>query len=841
MAYEVTATRRRPQAFDALAGQEFVAETLKNTIESKKIAHAYLFSGPRGCGKTSTARILAKALNCGNGPSATPCGKCSHCIEISKGISPDVIEIDGASNTSVNDVRQIKEEVLFPPQSSRYKIYIIDEVHMLSTSAFNALLKTIEEPPEYAVFIFATTELQKVPATIKSRCQQFNFRLVPIDTVEKLLADAAAEIGIKADEEALYWVARESTGSVRDAYTLFDQVAAFSGDHITFEKIRDKLGLVGVDSLNVIFEDCASGRSREALLKLDEFLQNGISIEQFIANSTDYLRSILLIKNGITKESLLGQSHERFSMTVLNSWNPIQIERAISIFLQLYKDIRFSLSPRYELELAVSRLSWLSEYVSPVEVKVAIDQARNILLGSQAAMQQSSRPAQGAQNGANLAFLMNPTAWQQNPTPRTQAVPPQPLKPSKPLPVLDALKNLPEYRNATSVTENAASAPNPSPENPDQPAPNPIPPANQNFAQQTNQFPPASQNSAQPTNSVPSASQNFAQPTNSVPPASQNFAQPQNPIPPASQNFAQPQNPIPPASQNFAQQTNSVPPASQNFAQPTNPVPPANQNFAQQTNQFPPASQNFAQPTNLIPPASQNFAQQTNQFPPASQNFAQPTNQFPPANQNFEQPTNSVPPASQNFAQQTNQFPPVSQNFAQPTNPVQGEWGSAAVAVEIGRGEDFEKIPEDRIQKFVIDALSVRDEILAALFMNTRAWKKSPGKVTFEVGSEFDRVSFASSRNKILDAFGKIFSAPVDFEAVLRKVEVVDLSENAPPAVKLLCETFRGSVVGVTDSAGEQVPAASEPAQNAESARGEEADSGFEEEFAPEDIMPDDD
>ena len=841
MAYEVTATRRRPQAFDALAGQEFVAETLKNTIESKKIAHAYLFSGPRGCGKTSTARILAKALNCGNGPSATPCGKCSHCIEISKGISPDVIEIDGASNTSVNDVRQIKEEVLFPPQSSRYKIYIIDEVHMLSTSAFNALLKTIEEPPEYAVFIFATTELQKVPATIKSRCQQFNFRLVPIDTVEKLLADAAAEIGIKADEEALYWVARESTGSVRDAYTLFDQVAAFSGDHITFEKIRDKLGLVGVDSLNVIFEDCASGRSREALLKLDEFLQNGISIEQFIANSTDYLRSILLIKNGITKESLLGQSHERFSMTVLNSWNPIQIERAISIFLQLYKDIRFSLSPRYELELAVSRLSWLSEYVSPVEVKVAIDQARNILLGSQAAMQQSSRPAQGAQNGANLAFLMNPTAWQQNPTPRTQAVPPQPLKPSKPLPVLDALKNLPEYRNATSVTENAASAPNPSPENPDQPAPNPIPPASQNSAQPQNPIPPASQNFAQPTNPIPPASQNSAQPTNQFPPASQNFAQPTNPVPPASQNFAQPTNPVPPASQNSAQPTNPISPANQNFAQPTNQFPPANQNSAQPQNPVPPASQNFAQPTNPIPPASQNFAQPTNPIPPANQNFAQPQNPIPPASQNFAQPTNPIPPANQNFAQPQNPVPPASQNFAQPTNPVQGEWGSAAAAVEIGRGEDFEKIPEDRIQKFVIDALSVRDEILAALFMNTRAWKKSPGKVTFEVGSEFDRVSFASSRNKILDAFGKIFSAPVDFEAVLRKVEVVDLSENAPPAVKLLCETFRGSVVGVTDSAGEQVPAASEPAQNAESARGEEADSGFEEEFAPEDIMPDDD
>ncbi len=457
MAYEVTATRRRPQAFDALAGQEFVAETLKNTIQSKKIAHAYLFSGPRGCGKTSTARIFAKALNCENGPTATPCGKCQHCLEITQGAALDVIEIDGASNTSVNDVRQIKEEVMYAPQSSRYKIYIIDEVHMLSTSAFNALLKTIEEPPEYVVFIFATTELQKVPATIKSRCQQFNFRLVPIDTVEKLLEDAAKEIGIQADEEALYWVARESTGSVRDAYTLFDQVAAFSGDHITYEKIRDKLGLVGVDRLNVIFDDCVSGRVNDAILKLDEFLQNGISIEQFISNSTDYLRSLLLIKSGIKKESLLGQSADRFAVNVLNGWNPIQMERAISIFLQLYRDIRYSISPRYELELALSRLCWLSEYVSPMEVKRAIDQAKTLLLSTP-----TSVPSAGGNNAAvmsdpkmksqaQLASLMNPTAWKQGVN-SSPTIAPQPLKPKNPLPVLDALKNLPEYQNATSVT-----------------------------------------------------------------------------------------------------------------------------------------------------------------------------------------------------------------------------------------------------------------------------------------------------------------------------------------------------------------------------------------------------
>ena len=387
MAYEVTATRRRPQRFDDLVGQEFVAATLKNAIQSGKIAHAYLFSGPRGCGKTSSARILAKALNCHNGPSATPCEECTACKEITKGSSLDVIEIDGASNTSVNDIRQIKDEVLFPPNSSKYKIYIIDEVHMLSTSAFNALLKTIEEPPEYVIFIFATTELHKVPATIKSRCQQFHFRLGTVEQIKEVLAKASNELGIQADDEALFWIAREATGSFRDAYTLFDQVVAFSDNHITYEKIRDKLGLVGVERLNEIAEFCVDGNSKAALEKLDEITANGVSIEQFVSNYADYLRSLLLIESGITKESLLGQNIERFSKKVTSAWNKVMIERALSLMLQLFRDIRYSVSPRYELELAISRLCWLTSYVSVNEVKVAIEQAKSLLLQGQSVQQ----------------------------------------------------------------------------------------------------------------------------------------------------------------------------------------------------------------------------------------------------------------------------------------------------------------------------------------------------------------------------------------------------------------------------------------------------------------------
>ncbi|MDR1957130.1 MAG: DNA polymerase III subunit gamma/tau [Treponema sp.] len=372
MAYEVTATRRRPKTFDELAGQDFVVATLKNSLEQGHIAHAYLFSGPRGCGKTSAARILARSLNCEQGPTAVPCGVCPICKEISRGASLDIIEIDGASNTGVNDVRQIKDEVLFPPNAGRYKVYIIDEVHMLSNNAFNALLKTIEEPPPYIVFIFATTELHKVPATIKSRCQQFAFRLIPLEMIAGILKATCTDLGIQAEEEALFWIAKESTGSLRDAYTLFDQVASFSDGHIRSALIREKLGLVGLDNLNALAEACADHDRLKVFTLIDDMLNAGVAVEQFIIDLAEYYRSLLFIKAGITRESLLQYSPDRFSAQVLERLHEQQLEHALDLLLSLYRDIRYSIAPRFELEAAVSKLCWLGQWIAPQELRAAI-------------------------------------------------------------------------------------------------------------------------------------------------------------------------------------------------------------------------------------------------------------------------------------------------------------------------------------------------------------------------------------------------------------------------------------------------------------------------------------
>lgn len=377
MSYEVTANRKRPTQFDGLLGQEFVVATLKNSLRTGRIAHAYLFSGPRGVGKTSAARILARSLNCPDGPSADGCPDYEEGEAISRGTALDVIEIDGASNTSVNDVRQIKDEVLFAPQSARYKIYIIDEVHMLSNSAFNALLKTIEEPPPYIVFIFATTEVHKVPATIRSRCQQFHFRLIPMPLVAGALREAAGELGLEADEDALLWISREAGGSLRDAFTLFDQVASFSEGRVTLSNIQEKLGLVGFGQLDELARLLGEQRPAEAIELVDSMLGGGIAIEQITVDFAEYLRTALLVKHGIRKTGVLGRPADQISEEVLESYTAVQLQKGIDMLLELFRNLRYSLNPRFELDLTVSRLSELSAYLSPREMLDEISRVRD--------------------------------------------------------------------------------------------------------------------------------------------------------------------------------------------------------------------------------------------------------------------------------------------------------------------------------------------------------------------------------------------------------------------------------------------------------------------------------
>lgn len=293
MAYVALYRQWRPQDFDALVGQKAVKTTLKNALASGKIAHAYLFSGPRGTGKTSMARILAKALNCEQGPTAEPCGQCGNCQRIVQGTSLDVIEIDAASNTSVDNIRDLREQVAFTPAESRYKVYIIDEVHMLSTGAFNALLKTLEEPPAHAVFILATTDPQKVPATIQSRCQRFEFRRVTVDEIAEHLAMVAAGSGIEADSDALRLIAIQAEGGMRDALSLLDQCGVMA-KRVTVATVREVLGIVGREALHELTGAIGRRQLPQALATLNLLLEQGKDVKQVLTELIEYLRALVL-------------------------------------------------------------------------------------------------------------------------------------------------------------------------------------------------------------------------------------------------------------------------------------------------------------------------------------------------------------------------------------------------------------------------------------------------------------------------------------------------------------------------------------------------------------------
>src|SRR5438270_2258092 len=297
MSYTVLARRYRSGTFDEVVGQSHVAQTLKRAIESGRIAHAYLFCGTRGTGKTSTARILAKALNCESfpGPTTTPCGKCSSCQGIARGDDIDVIEIDAASNTGVDNIREVIENSQYRPARSRFKIYIVDEVHMLSKSAFNALLKTLEEPPGHVKFILATTDPEKVLATILSRCQRYDFRNIPTREIAGHLKDICSREKIKADEDAVMLVAKAGAGSMRDSLSLLDRVLSLGEKRVTLELIEGLLGLPKSQLMFDLADAIGRGDVKSALQQTDAIIVAGLSVDSLLASLVDHLRNLLIL------------------------------------------------------------------------------------------------------------------------------------------------------------------------------------------------------------------------------------------------------------------------------------------------------------------------------------------------------------------------------------------------------------------------------------------------------------------------------------------------------------------------------------------------------------------
>ncbi len=358
MSYLVIARKYRPQTFDEVVGQGHVTRTLKNAIMQQRIAHAYLFSGPRGVGKTTVARLLAKALNCEKGPTPDPCNECPMCRGIVDGSVTDVYEIDGASNTGVDDIRELRENVRYLPSAGRYNIYIIDEVHMLSINAFNALLKILEEPPSHVIFIFATTESHKIPVTILSRTQRFDFKRIAAADIMKRLADIARQEVITAADGALTVISREAAGSMRDAQSLMDQVIGYAGGTITEEAVREVLGLTDRALLFKMIRAVAQYDASMAIHNLAEVYNQGFDVIQYYRELVDLMRNLLLMKAApaITTPDLTAEEREDLAA----AGEPLSIDELTQIFNILFSaefSIRNSSDPRIAMELVLIKMT----------------------------------------------------------------------------------------------------------------------------------------------------------------------------------------------------------------------------------------------------------------------------------------------------------------------------------------------------------------------------------------------------------------------------------------------------------------------------------------------------
>ena len=359
MSYTALYRKFRPDTFEDVKGQDHIVKTLRNQIKADRIGHAYLFCGTRGTGKTTVAKILARAVNCEHPVDGNPCNECASCRAIASGASMNVIEIDAASNNGVDNIREIREEVAYPPTEGRYKVYIIDEVHMLSIGAFNALLKTLEEPPSYVIFILATTEAHKIPVTILSRCQRYDFRRISQETILKRLEDLMEKEQVDAEEKALRYVAKKGDGSMRDSLSLLDQCIAFYlGEKLTYDRVLEVLGAVDTDVFSELLRLVLAEQITDAIALLDRLILDGRDLTQFVNDFTWYLRNLMLLKASDDMEDILDISTENLAQLrkeaamIRND----TLMRFIRIFSELANSIRYSVNKRVMLEMALIKL-----------------------------------------------------------------------------------------------------------------------------------------------------------------------------------------------------------------------------------------------------------------------------------------------------------------------------------------------------------------------------------------------------------------------------------------------------------------------------------------------------
>ncbi len=356
--YKALYRKHRPDSFDGIVGQDMVIRTLKNQIKNGQIAHAYLFCGPRGTGKTSTAKVFSKAINCENIKEDGPCGVCDVCESMASGSNMDIIEIDAASNNSVDDVRDLREKVKFPPTKGSYKVYIIDEVHMLSQGAFNALLKTLEEPPKHVVFILATTEPHKLPATILSRCQRFDFKRIGQGTIVEWIRSIAQKEGLDIEESALYSIARQAEGGARDALSLLDQSMGLYGKKISNEGILSILGTASQDFLFTTVDDLIAGRVQGLLEAINKLVDNGKDLSVFVKGLNGHLRDMLVAKLCDKPSDLIDRESSELDRLINQAQgaSETRLVRAVEILSELLAYIKKSSQPRILLELALIKI-----------------------------------------------------------------------------------------------------------------------------------------------------------------------------------------------------------------------------------------------------------------------------------------------------------------------------------------------------------------------------------------------------------------------------------------------------------------------------------------------------